>query len=128
MSVTGRSGISRRQCLIGTAAAVILANRDAAHGASMAGFVARHRLPIGVQLNTVADAARSDLDGTFAKLAQIGFGSVELAGFHGATPAALRAAAERHHLKLDAAHIAAVPYEPGPALSGDIPRLAADLL
>jgi len=80
-----------------------------------------------VQLYTVSDAAREDLPGTFLRLAQIGFKTVELAGYHGHTPSALKAAADRAGLKLVSADLPAIARDNGPSLTGDLARLADDL-
>ncbi len=90
-------------------------------------FFARHGLPIGLQLYTVAEAARNDLDGTLSKAARIGFRTIELAGFHGHEPAALRAAADRAGLRVTSIHIQAKARDSDPGLDGDLARLAADL-
>jgi sugar phosphate isomerase/epimerase len=92
------------------------------------GFFARHGLSIGLQLYTVSDAARQDLEGSFARLAKIGFRDIELAGYHGHTPAALKAAADRHGMRFTGIHLSAAPFAPDdPSLAGDIAKLAADL-
>ena len=36
-------------------------------------FFARHRLPIGIQLYTLGDLTRNDLDGTLRQVAAIGY-------------------------------------------------------
>ncbi len=45
------------------------------------GFFARHSLPIGIQLYTLGDLIRTDLDGTLKKTAAIGYKTVEMAGY-----------------------------------------------
>ncbi|WP_162528393.1 sugar phosphate isomerase/epimerase [Novosphingobium sp. BW1] len=64
-----------------------------------------HRLPIGVQVYAVDEFAKKDLIGTFASLSAIGFGALELAGFHGATPQQLRAAADSAGLAITGVHL-----------------------
>ncbi len=91
------------------------------------GWFARKHLPIGLQLYTVADAAKQDLDGTLAQIAKIGFRTIELAGYHGHTVAELHAAALRHNLKFTSIHVGAVGRPGEPGLDQDLPRLAADL-
>src|SRR3569833_64738 len=90
-----------------------------------AGFFHRHGLPIGLQLYTGESAAAKDLDGTFSKVARIGFRTIELAGFYDHEPAALRAAADRVGLRLTSIHIGT--GEGKLALDGDIPALAASV-
>lgn len=68
-------------------------------------FFARHRLAIGVQLYTLDPDLDRDFDGTLAKLARIGFRSVEMAGFHGHSAADLRRAFDAHGLRCTSAHI-----------------------
>jgi sugar phosphate isomerase/epimerase len=89
-------------------------------------FVRKH-LPIGLQLYTVADAAKQDLDGTLAQIAKIGFRTIELAGYHGHSVADLHAAAVKHSLKYTSIHVGAVARPGEPGLDQDLPRLAADL-
>ena len=61
----------------------------AAGGASAAAqpFFARHKLPIGIQLYTVAPDLAKDVDGTLKALSAMGYKSVESAGFAGRTAA-----------------------------------------
>jgi sugar phosphate isomerase/epimerase len=116
--------LSRRDALrIGTATLATLPVLDALAAGS--GFFAKNNLPIGLQLYTVGDLARKDLDGTLARIADIGYQTIELAGLHGHTVAELRAAADRVALKFVSIHVSA-DVRPGElSLSGDIPALAA---
>jgi sugar phosphate isomerase/epimerase len=91
------------------------------------GFFERHRLPVGLQLYTVGDAIRKDLDGSLAKIASIGYRVVEPASYHGYTPQQLRQAADRHGLKCTSIHIGAQASGGNPGLDQDLPKLAADL-
>lgn len=95
--------------------------------ASSPGWFAAHHLPIGLQLYTVSDAARRDIDGTLARVAQVGYRTVELAGYHGQTVPVLRAAADRHGLKFTSIHVGAKGRPGEPGLDQDIAKLAADL-
>lgn len=119
------SSLSRRAALQALAAVALGARR--AHGAQPAGFFERHHLPIGLQLYTVGDALRKDLDGTLGRLAGIGYRALELAGFHGHSVAALKAAKLKHGVKFTSVHVGANARGPEPGLDGDIGRLAADL-
>jgi sugar phosphate isomerase/epimerase len=83
-----------------------LALAGQAHAAKR-GFFASRRLPIGLQLYTLAEAARADIEGVLARVAQIGFRSIELAGLHGQTPEKLRAAADKAGLALTSVHVQA---------------------
>lgn len=92
--------------LIGAGAAIAVPFPSIANPGSRAkGFLKRHRLPAGVQVYTVDQMARQDLSGTFARLAQIGYRSLELAGFHGHTPRQLRDAADAAGLKIASIHL-----------------------
>ena len=84
----------RRTLLQGALACALLPGRG--FGATPQGFFGRHHLPIGLQLYTVGEAVRKDLDDAFTKIAGIGFTVLEAAGYHGQTPAALREAAADH--------------------------------
>lgn len=88
------------------------------------GFFAARDLPVGVQLYTVGPAAQADLDGTFRRIAAIGYRIVELAGMHGHTPAGLRAAADRAGLKLTGIHMRAEGAGGDPGLEDDPGKLA----
>jgi sugar phosphate isomerase/epimerase len=90
-------------------------------------FFEQHKLPIGLQLYTVGDLARSDLAGTLKKIAGIGYQTIELAGFHAHKPAEVRAAADAAGLKLTSIHVGAQLRDNEPSLSGDLARLAADV-
>jgi sugar phosphate isomerase/epimerase len=116
--------LSRRDALrFGAAALATLPALDAL-GAGP-GFFARNKLALGLQLYTVGDLARKDLDGTLARIADIGYETIELAGLHGHTVAELRAAADRVALKFVSIHIGADSRPGELSLSGDIPALAA---
>lgn len=118
---------SRRQVLAGALGGVSVGLTGCITSAPARSFFQRNSLPIGVQLYTVSDAARQDLAGTFLRLAQIGFETVELAGYHGNAPAALKASADRSGLRLVSSDLPPAAFDDGPSLSGDLPRLAADL-
>jgi sugar phosphate isomerase/epimerase len=90
-------------------------------------WFARHHVPIGLQLYTVGDDARKDIDGTLARVARIGYRTIELAGYHGQPLAKLRAAAARNHVKFTSIHVGAAGRPGEPGLDQDLPALAADL-
>jgi sugar phosphate isomerase/epimerase len=120
-------GIDRRRFLESGFAAMTAAFLPLAHARRAQGFFEQHALPIGLQLYTVADAVRSDLDSALAKIAQVGYRIVEPAGFHGHEPAKFRAALERAGLHCTSIHIQAKGSGNGPTLDGDIARVAADV-
>ncbi len=116
--------LSRRDALrLGSATLAALPALDVL-GAG-AGFFARNKLPLGLQLYTVGELARKDLDGTFKRIADIGYETIELAGLHGHSVAELRAAADRVGLKLVSIHVSADPRPGDLSLGGDLHALAA---
>jgi sugar phosphate isomerase/epimerase len=94
---------------------------------SASGWFAKRHLPIGLQLYTVGDAARKNIDDTLARVAKIGYRTVELAGYHGQSVQALRATANKHGLKFTSIHVGATGRPGEPGLDQDLPKLAADL-
>ena len=60
---------------------------------------------IGIQLYTLRTALEADVDGTLARLKQIGYAEVETAGFHGRTPAQFRQALDANGLAAPSAHM-----------------------
>jgi sugar phosphate isomerase/epimerase len=124
--MTQQFSMSRRMIISsGIAAfglAALPANAQKAHE-----FFRRKNLPIGVQLYTVAEAVKNDLDGSFAKLKAMGIETLELAGYHGHTPATLRAAADKAGLRFTSIHLGAQTWGPDPALDQDLAKIAAEL-
>ena len=91
-------------------------------------FFKRHGLPIGIQLYTLGDLPRNDLDGTMKKVSGIGYKTVELAGYLGKTPQQLRVAFDAAGLKCTSAHIGlAKGTDAEPKLFDDLGRVAADM-
>jgi sugar phosphate isomerase/epimerase len=98
-----------RRTFLGTITAATVLARNLAWAAE------QHKAqPIGVQLYTVRDAMQKDFDGTLAKVAAIGYESVELAGFSmdqgkvlyfSQSPRELRAALDRHGLAATSTHV-----------------------
>ncbi len=64
------------------------------------------KLPIAVQLYTVRDDAARDFSGTLAKVAEIGYAGVEIAGYNGMSVRALKARLDDLHLFVAGSHIA----------------------
>lgn len=91
-------GISRRRFLQQSAAtaAVLIASEAMASTA---------RRAVGMELYTVSAQLTKDPAGTLAKLAAIGYEEVEVSGFAGLTPAALRKLIDEAGLKCPAAHL-----------------------
>jgi sugar phosphate isomerase/epimerase len=60
---------------------------------------------VGLQLYTVRSEMRRDLEGTLARVAEIGYREVEFAGYFDRTPAQIAAVLERHSLVAPSTHI-----------------------
>lgn len=66
------------------------------------------RLPIAIQVYSVRQEAEADFAGTMAKIKEMGYEGVELAGLYGMTPQEVRSCLEEIGLQAVSAH---VPYE-----------------
>lgn len=82
--------------------------------------------PIGLQLYSVAKELGTNLDGTLAAIAAIGYRTVELAGYAGKAPRELRAALDRAGLRCVSAHVPGKPFRPAPRTLDDDPNLLAE--
>ena len=65
----------------------------------------RHLGPLGVQLYSLRDSARRDIEGTLARIRGIGYRQVEWWGSFGRTPAQIRAALDADGLTSPSAHV-----------------------
>jgi sugar phosphate isomerase/epimerase len=91
-------------------------------------FFTRHRLPLGVQIYSVADLARLDMGTTLKKLAQAGYQTTELAGYLGQSPLNIRRLHDEAGLKCVSAHVKVeVGTAEEPGLEGDLSRLAEQM-
>jgi sugar phosphate isomerase/epimerase len=118
------SGLSRRSLIsFGGAAATLSA--APAWAAKTEGFFMRTRLPIGLQLYTLGPGLAADLDGMLSQVAQIGYRTVEMAGYLGRTPKALRAAFDKAGLACTSSHVQGRATGTDPSLA-DPDRLIAD--
>jgi sugar phosphate isomerase/epimerase len=126
MIATSRRRFLQGACAIGAASPLLSA---CATDAMKSGpFFANNGLPIGIQLYTLADMLRSDLEGTIENVARIGYKTVETPSYMGKTPAQLRASFDKNGLKCTSCHIAMRPGTPEePGLTGDLSKLAADM-
>ncbi|MBT0670133.1 sugar phosphate isomerase/epimerase [Novosphingobium profundi] len=119
-----RTILSAIAAMSGALAVPALAVSGSGAPAKADGFLARKGLAVGIQVYTVDDLVRQDLAGTFARIAQIGYRSVELAGLHGYTARTLREAADGAGLAITSIHL-------GDSLIGssqdDTDRLVEDL-
>lgn len=93
-----QTGLSRRQLLRGSAAAVLLGGLRAALGAPVG-------LPAGIQLYAVREPLAADGPGTLKRLKRIGYGEGESAGTGRYTPAEFRQMVADAGLKLPSAHL-----------------------
>jgi sugar phosphate isomerase/epimerase len=66
---------------------------------------------IGVQLYTVRAETARDMAGTLRRLAEIGYGAVEFAGFGNASPTEIREVLDAEGIKAIGAHVALVDLE-----------------
>jgi sugar phosphate isomerase/epimerase len=114
-----QTDLSRRSLLAAGAATLGL---SVAGEAAAAGFFARTRLPIGIQLYTLGPEGMKDLDASLGALAKIGYRTVEIPGFMGRTAVQLKASLDRAGLKCPSAHIQARG-----GFDGDLAKLADDL-
>ncbi|MBI1361126.1 MAG: TIM barrel protein [Alphaproteobacteria bacterium] len=133
MTPTSRRSFLRGACAFGAASSLagcMTAGQEAKAGpaSSGKGFFASRGLPIGIQLYTLGDLIRTDLDGTLKKTAEIGYKTVEMAGYAGKTPAQLKTSFDAAGLSCTSAH---VPIRVGtteePGLLGDLNKLADDM-
>jgi sugar phosphate isomerase/epimerase len=77
---------------------------------------------IGIQLYTVRRLAQTDLPGTLAQIARIGYREVELAGYYNRTAAEFRALLNANALTAPSGHIAIDLIETNPAKTFDDAR------
>ena len=97
-------GMIDRRSFLGVLSASLLAT---AFGSRAYGMSSVRRLDrIGVQLYTIRDALTTDLDGSLARVAAIGYQDVELAGYRSHSVAEFKAALDRHGLSAPSTHIA----------------------
>ena len=78
------------------------------------------RRPIGLQLYTVRDQLRSDFAGTLERVAEIGYGEFEFAGYNNHSPTQVRDILDRLDVTAPAAHVQLGQFR------GDIARLIGD--
>ncbi len=63
---------------------------------------------VGLQLYTVRDEMKKDVEATIARVAATGYSEVEFAGYFGKSPAEIRAMLDRHGLVAPSAHIGSI--------------------
>ena len=89
-----------RRTFIGTSIAAAVAASRPAWSAET-----HHIDHIGLQLYTVRDLIKKDMDGTIAKVAQVGYKEVEFAGYYGRSPQEVRAILEKDGLTSPSTHV-----------------------
>lgn len=92
-------------------------------------FFKRVNLPIGLQLYTLGDEPRKDLDATFSRLAAIGYRDIELPSLYGLPAVKIKSAADRAGLTLSCIHLAGTSnFDPsGVTLESEISKIADTL-
>ncbi len=89
-------------------------------------FFKGNNLPIGLQLYTLGGDLRKDVDGMLGQVATIGYRTVELAGYIGLTPQALKAALDKAGLKATSSHVQAEGSGAAEPTLAQIDRVIAD--
>ena len=117
--------LSRRALLtLATSAAGSAMLPPLASAESKQPFFKRLNLPIGLELYTVAKEATADLDGTLARIADVGYKEVEVASFYGHNAAQMRAACDQHSLTCRSMHAQGqATRAPEDASFTDMPKL-----
>ena len=90
-------------------------------------FFERTGLPIGLQLYTLGEIVNTDLDGALAKVARIGFKTIELARYRTDQAPAIRAAADRTALRITSVHLGVRGQDGYPGIGDDAGQLAASI-
>jgi sugar phosphate isomerase/epimerase len=88
------------------------------------GFFSRLGRPIGLQLYTLGDEPKRDLEGTLGRVAEIGYRDIELPGLLGREPVDLRRAADAAGLSISSLHVPAAAA--GVSVRSE-PQVLADL-
>ncbi len=116
----------RRSLLAGMGAAAALAISGEAAARPRRPFFARHGQAIGIQLGSLGSVPGRDIDGTFARLAQIGYREIELTSLLGLQPSQIGTAAARAGLTISSMHLPLMGMG-GPntlSLMSEAPRIA----
>lgn len=121
--------MNRRKALASLAAGATAALAPAATAASRQLFFKRIGRPIGLQLYTLGDEGRHDIDRVFAQVAAIGYRDIEMPELYGHAPADVRSAAARAGLAISSLHVPASPMfnKVEATLSGDIGKLVDEM-
>ncbi|MDP9339900.1 MAG: sugar phosphate isomerase/epimerase [Acidobacteriota bacterium] len=94
-----------RRTFIGSSMATTVMASGAPWAPSRAADGRRKLERIGMQLYTVRDLMKADVDGTLAKVAAIGYNEVEFAGYFEHAPKDIRAMLDKHKLTAPSEHV-----------------------
>jgi sugar phosphate isomerase/epimerase len=109
------------------ASLALLASTMTATTFARQGFFAERGLPIGLQLYTLGDAPRTDLEGTLKRVAAIGYKTVELPGLRLGDAARVKAAADKAGLSIGSVHLQSQPRGEDMSLALEPSKLTAEL-
>lgn len=98
-----------RRGALGAGFGLLAATMASRATAAAQGFFASRQQPLGVQLYTLGDMWRTDLEGTLARLAKIGYRTIEIPGLQAGAAARMRAAADKFGLSVTSVHALAQP-------------------
>ncbi len=82
-----------------------LATAMGASAAKPASFFKRIKRPIGLQLYTLGDEPKKDIDAVLSRVVAMGYRDAELPGLYDLAPAAIKAAADKAGLKISSIHL-----------------------
>lgn len=92
--------------------------------AATRGTFAQQPKQVGIQLYTVRDRMMADLPGTLARIAEIGYGEVEFAGYFGRPPAEIKRIVAANGLTAPSSHVSSLNTPD--ALAHDPERVIAE--
>lgn len=118
----------RRAFLKGGIATAMTLTTQSASARRARAFFARIGRPIGLQLYTLGDDAGTDLDATFANVAEIGYRDIEMPNLYGRPPADIRAAAQKAGLSISSLHVPASAFRTAGLSFSSPPAQIADTL
>lgn len=121
--------MSRRKMMSTLAMGAMAAAASPGLAASPRHFFERVGRKIGLQLYTLGDAPQHDLEGTLAKVAEIGYRDIELPSLYGRAPAEIAAAAAQAGLSLSSLHVLGdeMPGATSASLGGDLSKLVDEM-
>src|SRR6218665_3523283 len=105
MTSLSRRSFVQAVCATGAIAPLAACQTPQADAMPSGPFFASRNLPIGIQLYTLGELMVKDMDGTLKQISQIGYKSVELAGYLGKTPKQLKASFDAVGIACTSAHV-----------------------